>query len=68
MTDCVHSITVVLENNMREDDVDQYIACFMMIKGVVAAQKNVADSADYAAREQAKHEIKMKILDMLRGK
>lgn len=66
MTDRVHSITVVFEDNVREDDVDQYIACFLMMKGVAAAQKNVVDRDNYAAREQAKHELRMKILDLLR--
>ena len=67
MTDRVHSITIVFENNVREDDVEAYITFCLMMKGVVSAKKNVADFNDYAAREQAKHELKMKILDLLRG-
>lgn len=66
MTDRVHSFQVVLETNVREDDIDGIVGALKHVKGVlnVVPVKSTYDSV--MAEERVRVEYKKKILDLLR--
>lgn len=65
MTDRINALTVVLDKHYRDDDVRAVIKAIMMIKGVIAVDKNVVEMETYAAETRARNEIRKKILDIL---
>ena len=65
MTDRFHSLTVVLEREIRDDDAEPIIAAIKMIKGVAEVTGEVARGEFYAAREQAKLELRHELIDVL---
>ena len=66
MTDRICALTVVLSDNIREDDAQSIKYAIAQLKGVVEVKQVVADSAMYCARAQARQELEMKLLDVLR--
>ena len=48
-----------------EDDCADLIAAIKLLKGVVSVQANVATPSDFAAKERAKHELRMEILHLI---
>jgi predicted proteasome-type protease len=72
MTDRVHALTVVLDRDMRDDDVQVVIDAIKMIKFVASVGAHVTDVSDYSARERAKSDIEMKlqhaIYEIINGK
>ncbi len=65
MTDHYHSLTVVLEENIRDDNADALINAIMMLKGVCSVAGNVADVTSYMAEARAAQEYSKKILSVL---
>lgn len=65
MTDRFNALTVVLEDNIREDDAQALIAAISQLRGVLKVAGNVADMNSYVATERARHEIGQKILDVI---
>lgn len=65
MTDRLHSLTVVLDKEYRDDDAEAILDAIRMIKGVAEVSGNVAEPAFYAAREQAKRELREQLMDVL---
>ncbi|MEX3240471.1 hypothetical protein [Serratia quinivorans] len=65
MTDRYHSITVVLDREVREDDAEFILNAIRMIKGVASVSGNVSDSSHYAAVEQARLEIREQIYKII---
>lgn len=65
MTDRVNYLTVVLKNNMRDDDVLPLIAAITLLNGVATVGMNVVSPNDYSAVEQAKHDLRMKIISLI---
>lgn len=63
MTDRIHSMTVVFEKPIREDDAEVYKSAFSLMKGVIEVEKNVADASSYAATAQARWNL----IEKLRG-
>jgi len=61
MTDRVYALTVVLEKNNREDDVQRLADAIGMFAGVLAVEKNVADIALYTATERARGEFRTRL-------
>lgn len=62
MTDRFHSLTVVLESNVRKDDAASLISAIEHLRGVLSVSGNVADTASWMAEERAKRELGQKIL------
>lgn len=54
MTDRIHSLTVVLEKNMRDDDVQCVIDAIKMVRCVGDVVPHVADGETYMAESRAK--------------
>lgn len=65
MTDMVHSLTVVLDATIREDDAQPIIDAIKQIRGVAAVAGNVADMMTYVAENKARSEIRRKIVELL---
>lgn len=65
MTDRIHSLTVVLEREMRDDDVDGLAEAIRRLRNVCSVSLNVAELEHYAAKEQARRELTKKLLDVL---
>lgn len=65
MTNRIHSITVVLSEDMREDDSQNVIAAIGMIRGVLSASTHVSDVVSHMAYERAKVNLGEKLWDVL---
>ena len=66
MTDTVHSLTVVLDHDIRVDDVSVLKQAILCLKGVVAVEANVADPTSWMAEERAKQELKNRLWETLK--
>lgn len=54
MTDRVHSITVVLDRNYREDDLEPLLTALRQMRGIIDVELNVADIASSVATSRAR--------------
>jgi len=68
MTNRLHSLTVVLDHDIREDDAEPILNAIRMIRGVIDVSGNVASSASYMAEQRAIEQLRGKVLDALYGK
>lgn len=66
MTDRICALTVVLSDNIREDDAQHLMNAIAMLRGVAEVRRVVADSAMYCTRAQVRHELMEALLDVLR--
>lgn len=66
MTDRIKGLTVVLDRDIRDDDVEQIVAAIMMVRGVIKVGKNVADHNDYINRERIRSEMAQKLYNALK--
>jgi hypothetical protein len=68
MTDRFRTITVLLENDTREDDVERVLTCIRSIQGVddVKLGKPVS-SSDWIARSAARRKLGEKIWSLIKG-
>lgn len=62
MTDRVSTLTVVLERDMRDDDVQIVAEAIKMIRFVASVESNVVDVAEYTARQRVRFEIERKLV------
>ena len=65
MTTRLKGFTVVLNNDIREDDAEQIIRAIQMIKGVQNVVPVETNPDDYINRSQIRHELYNKILKVL---
>jgi hypothetical protein len=65
MTDRIHSLTVVLDANYRDDDVKALIAAIAQLRGVIDVSTHVADVTSHMAEKRARNELQDKIRDLL---
>ena len=54
MTDRYHSLTVVLEKDIREDDAKPILEAIRMIKGVLTVQGDISNPSSLMAEERAR--------------
>lgn len=66
MTNRFHSLTVVFDANMREDDAQGLMAAISHMRGVISVEGNVADLDEHVAEMRVRNELTDKILDVLR--
>ena len=67
MTDRIKGLTIVLEDNIRDDDCDRITDAIGMVKGVVSVIRHVEDDEHYMAKQQVKREIGGKIMELVRN-
>lgn len=65
MTDRIHSLTVVLESDRRDDDVKAIVNSILMIKGVLNVAEHVTDHAAHMAQERSKRELGDKLMAVI---
>lgn len=65
MTDRYHSLIVVLEKDIREDDARSLIGAIRLLRGVLEVSGVVADLDSMMAEERARREIGQKLIDVL---
>ena len=66
MTDRVKALTVVLDDDYREDDVQALAQAIGQMKGVVAVSLLKTDVTDYANRVRIRAELTGKLFDLLK--
>jgi hypothetical protein len=66
MTDRIATLTVVLEREYREDDVQQIVDAIQMTRGVMKVELGpVADMNHYMAKTNIVYAIRKKLLEVL---
>lgn len=65
MTDRVYALTVVLEEDLRTDDVEPLIQAIERLRGVLSVGYRVSDLPLYVAQERARQEWREKLVDLL---
>lgn len=65
MTDRIKALTVALEHDMREDDVESLVEAIKHFRGVLAVELNVSTPDDWSNRQQISHELRMKLFEVL---
>ncbi len=66
MTERLKGFVVHLEEHIREDDAQPIIDAIRMIKYVLAVRPLVADYEHIMAVDEAKHDLKKKVYDVLK--
>ena len=66
MTDRIKSLTVVLEQDTRTDDVEVVVSAIEMIRGVLKVELHKADSMDFVAENRVRRELIDKLYDVLK--
>ena len=66
MTDRVNSLTVVLEEDMRIDDVQSLIEAIRHFRNVLSVDVNISNIETHIAKSRAKHELQMKLWETLK--
>lgn len=66
MTDRVHALTVILDKEYREDDVQHIVDAIKMTKGVLDVQEHITNPDVYYAQETAKNDLRSQILEILK--
>jgi len=58
MTDRVNALTVVLEQDVREDDVQPLVDAIRMMRGVLRVKKHVATIDSHVAEQRAQQRLR----------
>lgn len=66
MTDRFHSLVVVLDKDMRDEDAEALINAIMMMKNVISVEGNISDVVSLVAMARARSELSMKIFEALK--
>lgn len=66
MTDRYHTLTVVLEHDMRDDDCASTMAAIAHVRGVLSVTGVVSDPESWMAETRAKAELRKKLLEALK--
>lgn len=67
MTDRVRSITVALDHDIREDDVQLLVDAIRMMRHVSAVTTNVVSPNDWATEMNVKMEVRKKLSEFSRS-
>lgn len=66
MTDRIHSITLVLEQDMRVDDAEDLMIALRCFKRVVSVQPNVSDYMSLVAESRVRRDLEEKLWKVLK--
>lgn len=64
MTDRVHALVVVLDHDIRDDDVEPIIQAIKMIRCVADVQTKVANFETYTARARVREDLRDRIFQL----
>ena len=65
MTDRYHSLTVVLEKDLRTDDAEATINAIRQIRGVLKVSGEVSDADSHMAEWRARHDLGNKVSQVI---
>jgi hypothetical protein len=65
MTDRYNALTVVLEQDIRDDDAEYLINAIRMLRGVLDVQGNVSSADSFVAQSRADREWREKIRKLI---
>lgn len=65
MTNRVSILTVALEADIREDDVQPLVAAIKQLRGVIGVDTNVVDSTQWLAQMRLRDELGCKIINII---
>jgi hypothetical protein len=65
MTDRVHALTVILDRDMRTDDVETVTNAIRCLRFVASVEEHVTDLSEHSARERIRHEMQMQLWDLV---
>ena len=65
MTNRIAGLTVTLQADIRDDDAQPIIDAILLLKGVVSVKTHVADMEHNFALQQALHELRQQMQDVL---
>lgn len=65
MTNRIHSITIVLEKDIREDDAAALLAALGQFRGVLSATPNVTNISQHVAEDRVRRELGDKLWAVL---
>ena len=65
MSNDYHSVTLILENDLSEDEMQEFCRSLWWIRGVIKAVPNATDITLVMAHQRAKREISKKLWDAL---
>ncbi len=68
MTDRIAGLFVVLDHDIREDDVQSLVDAVKHMRNVTSVGMHVSDFDTHIAEERARRELATKIWDVLRDK
>ena len=61
----IHALTVVLESNVDDDDMQPLIDAIMHIRGVLSVSPQVVDSSLWTATMRVKNEVREKLYKVI---
>jgi len=65
MTDRIKGFTIVLDSDIKDDDLEYIENAIRMIKGVAGIQRSIVNAEDYMNRERIKLEFRQKCWDFV---
>ncbi|MHD0644975.1 hypothetical protein ACYPKM_05070 [Pseudomonas aeruginosa] len=65
MTDRIHSFTVVLDHDIREDDAQAIANAILQLRGVIEVKGNVTDPGQLVAESRARQLIGEKLIKLV---
>ena len=65
MTDRINALTVVLEQDIRDDDVQGLVDAIGWLRGVLRVDLHVASTADHVAKSRARADIRDRLYKAL---
>lgn len=65
MSDRINTLTIVLDQPYRDDDVEQIVNAIRMIKGVASVTANVQNMTDHVAYDNARRDLGNKLWEVL---
>ena len=66
MTDRIHALTVTLDADVREDDLEPIVNAIRQIRHVLSVDQHVSDIAQHSAKIRARTELQEKLWKVLR--
>lgn len=58
MTDRIHSITLVLDKDIRDDDVEPLLTACQQLRHVISVTENVSDAYEvHVAEQRVRHRV-----------
>lgn len=68
MSDRISSFTVILEENIRDDDAKPLMDAIRQMRGVLKVTGNVSDLSEAIAESRVKSDLTRKLLNVLKDK